>query len=115
MGTALTAAQLAPRILEDPRRWVAEYDHYMKQLLPIQDTFDYFVHTPAEDYEPASLHRYSDAFVKTSLVRLAGSTRMRDSRLATLVSPAFGWLFRHPAVLRDYCSVRRVDRATRVA
>ena len=42
-GTALTAAQLAPKMLQDPQRWGAEYDHYMKQLLPIQDTFDYFV------------------------------------------------------------------------
>jgi len=115
VGTALTAAQLAPKILEDPHRWGAEYDHYMKQLLPIQNTFDYFVHTPPAEYEPESLHLYSDRFVKTSLVRLAGSTRMRDSRLATLVSPVFGWLFRQPAVLREYCSVRRVDQARRAA
>jgi flavin-dependent dehydrogenase len=110
VGTALTAAQLAPKILEDPHRWGAEYDHYMKQLLPIQDTFDYFVRTPPEDYELAALHRYSDRFVKTSLVRLAGSARMRDSRLAMLVSPAIGWLLEQPAVLREYCSVRRVAR-----
>jgi flavin-dependent dehydrogenase len=115
VGTALTAAQLAAKILEDPKRWGAEYDHYMKQLLPIQDTFDYFVHTPPEQYAPEALHLYSDRFVKTSLVRLAGSTRMRDGRLATLVAPAIGWLFRRPAVLRDYCSVRRVDRPALVA
>jgi flavin-dependent dehydrogenase len=115
VGTALTAAQLAAKILEDPKRWGAEYDHYMKQLLPIQDTFDYFVHTPPEQYAPEALHLYSDRFVKTSLVRLAGSTRMRDGRLATLVAPAIGWLFRRPAVLRDYCAVRRVDRPALVA
>jgi flavin-dependent dehydrogenase len=110
VGTALTAAQLAAKILEDPKRWVAEYDHYMKQLLPIQNTFDYFVHTPPEQYEPAALHLYSDRFVKTSLVRLAGAARLRDSRLAALVSPVFGWLFGHPAVLREYCAVRRIDQ-----
>jgi flavin-dependent dehydrogenase len=115
VGTALTAAQLAAKILEDPKRWGAEYDRYMKQLLPIQDTFDYFVHTPPEQYAPEALHLYSDRFVKTSLVRLAGSTRMRDGRLATLVAPAIGWLFRRPAVLRDYCAVRRVDRPALVA
>jgi flavin-dependent dehydrogenase len=115
VGTALTAAQLAPKILEDPRRWGAEYDRYMKQLLPIQDTFDYFVYTPPEQYEPAALRRYSDRFVKTSLVRLAGSTRMRDSWLGTFLSPAIGWLFGHPAVLREYCSVRRIDHSTLVA
>jgi flavin-dependent dehydrogenase len=115
VGTALTAAQLAPRILEEPHRWGAEYDHYMKQLLPIQDTFDYFVYTPPERYELEALHRYSDRFVKTSLVRLAGSTRMRDSRLGTFLAPAIGWLFGHPAVLRDYCAVRRLDPPALVA
>jgi hypothetical protein len=115
VGTALTAAQLAPKILEDPHRCGAAYDHYMKQLLPIQDTFDYFVYTPPEQYEPEALHRYSDRFVKTSLVRLAGSAQMRDSRLGTLLSPAIGWLFDHPSVLREYCSVRRADSPALVA
>ena len=115
VGTALTAAQLAPKLLRDPQRWGAEYDNYMKQLLPIHDTFDYFVLTPREWYEPDALHRYSDRFVKTSLARLAGSTGMRDSRLATLLAPAAAWLFRHPAVLREYCTVRRLDPAAQVA
>jgi flavin-dependent dehydrogenase len=115
VGTSLTAAQLAPKLLRDPRRWGTEYDKYMKQLLPIHDTFDYFVLTPREWYEPEALHRYSDRFVKTSLVRLAGSTGMRDSRFATMIAPAMAWLFRHPAVLREYCAVRRLDQPAQVA
>ena len=74
VGTALTAAQLAPKFLHDPRRWGAEYDRYMKQLLPIHDTFDYFALSPRARYEPKSLHLFSDRFVVTNLVRLAGST-----------------------------------------
>jgi flavin-dependent dehydrogenase len=115
VGTALTAAQLAPKLIQDPRRWGAEYDRYMKQLLPIHDTFDYFALSPREEYEPKALHHFSDRFVVTNLVRLAGSTGLRDSRLATVVSPAVGWLFRQPAAIRDYCSVRRADRPTLVA
>ena len=115
VGTALTAAQLAPRFIQDPLRWGAEYDQYMKQLLPIHDTFDYFALSRREEYEPDALHRFSDRFVKTSLVRLAGSTRLRDDRLATVASSAMSWLFRHPKTLHDYCSVRRVDQATQVA
>jgi flavin-dependent dehydrogenase len=115
VGTALTAAQLAPKLLEDPLRWGAEYDHYMKQLLPIHDTFDYFVLTPRAEYAPEGLHRFSDRFVRTSLVRLAGSTSMRDSRLAMVASGAVEWLFRRPAAIHEYCSVRRVDGATLVA
>jgi flavin-dependent dehydrogenase len=115
VGTALTAAQLAPKLLRDPRRWGAEYDHYMKQLLPIHDTFDYFVLTPRESYDAQALHHFSDRFVKTSLVRLAGSTTMRDSRVGALFAPAAAWLFRHPATLRDYCSVRRVGLAPQAA
>ena len=115
VGTALTAAQLAPRFIQDPLRWGAEYDQYMKQLLPIHDTFDYFALSRREEYEPGALHRFSDRFVKTSLVRLAGSTRLRDDRLATVASSAMSWLFRHPKTLHDYCSVRRVDQATQIA
>ena len=101
--------------MRDPQRWGAEYDRYMKQLLPIQDTFDYFVNTKREDYDSVELHRYSDRFVKTSLVRLAGSTSMRDSRLAAMISPAVAWLFRRPEVLREYCTVLHVGQSERVA
>jgi flavin-dependent dehydrogenase len=115
VGTALAAAQLAPKLLQDPRRWGAEYDRYMQQLLPIHETFDYFALSPRERYEPKSLHHFSDRFVVTNLVRLAGSTRLRDRRLATMVSPAIGWLFRQPAAIHEYCSVKHVDRQTVVA
>jgi len=115
VGTALTAAQLAPKLLEDPLRWGAEYDRYMKQLLPIHDTFDYFALSPRADFQPDALHRFSDRFVRTSLLRLAGSTSLRDSRLAAMTSGAVEWLFRRPAAIHEYCSVRRVDRATQVA
>ena len=115
VGTALTAAQLAPKLLEDPKRWGAEYDRYMHDLLPIHGTFDFFALSPREEYEPESLHRFSDRFVVTSLARLAGSTRVRDSRLAMVAGPAVGWLFSRPGVIRDYCSVRRVDWDVRAA
>jgi flavin-dependent dehydrogenase len=111
VGTALTAAQLAPKLLDDPQRWGAAYDEYMKQLLPIHDTFDYFALSPREEYEPDALHRFSDRFVITSLVRLAGSTRMRGSRTAATASSAIEWLFKRPSSIQEYCSVRRVDHA----
>lgn len=115
VGTALAAAQLAPKLLRDPARWGAEYDRYMQQLIPIHDTFDFFALTPREGYEPAALRRFSDRFVVTNLTRLAGSTRMRDSRLARTVSDAVGWLFARPGTIREYCSVLRVDWRTRTA
>jgi len=111
VGTALTAAQLAPKLLDDPQRWGAAYDHYMKQLLPIHDTFDYFALSPRDEYQPEALHRFSDRFVITSLVRLAGSTRMRGSRTAMTASSAIEWLFKQPSSIHEYCSVRRVDRS----
>ena len=115
VGTALAAAQLAPKFVEDPRRWGAEYDHYMKQLLPIHETFDYFAQGPRTQYVPEALHHFSDRFVTTNLVRLAGSTDLRANRLAALVSPAIRWLFRQPAAIHEYCSVRRVAGPTLVA
>jgi len=115
VGTALAAAQLAPKFVADPRRWGAEYDRYMKQLLPIHETFDYFAQGPRAQYEPKALHHFSDRFVVTNLVRLAGSTELRDGRLSAMVSPAIRWLFKQPAAIHEYCAVRRVDRPTLVA
>jgi flavin-dependent dehydrogenase len=115
VGTALTAAQLAPKLLEDPQRWGKAYDQYMKQLIPIQDTFDYFALSQRDEYEPEVLHRFSDRFVRTSLVRLAGLTSLRDSRLGTMTSGAVEWLFKRPSAIHEYCTVRRVDRAAQIA
>jgi flavin-dependent dehydrogenase len=115
VGTAPTAAQLAPKLLHDPLRWGAEYDRYMQQLLPLQDTFDFFALTPRDGDQPAALHHFSDRFVRTTLVRLASSTRMRGGRLRVMVSRAVGWLFKQPAAIREYCPVLRVDWRTRAA
>src|SRR4029077_17815818 len=63
VGTALTAAQLAPKLLHDPQRWGAEYDRFMQQLLSLQDTFDFFALSRREEFQPPALHRFSDRFV----------------------------------------------------
>ena len=107
VGTALAAAQLAPKLLEDPERWGAEYESYMQRLVSIQETFDYFALAPREAYEPVNLHRFSDRFVINNLSRLAASARMRESRLAVAMSPTLEWVFRTGGI-RDYCSVQRV-------
>ena len=107
VGTALAAARLAPKLLRDPDRWGAEYDRYMKKLVAIQETFDYFALTPREDYEPHGLHQFSDRFVVANLTRLAASARMRESRLARVAYRGLEWLFAHPGTIRDYCSVLR--------
>jgi flavin-dependent dehydrogenase len=109
VGTALAAAKLAPKLLRDPARWGAEYDRYMKQLLPMQETFDFFALSARDEFRPEALHRFSDRFVVTNLVRLAGSTRMRESRFAKAASRAVAWLFRQPRAIREYCSVLQVD------
>jgi hypothetical protein len=81
----------------------------MRQLLPIQETFDFFALSAREEYKPHALQRFSDRFVVTNLVRLAGATRIRGGRLAKLASRALGWVFRRPGAIRDYCSVLRAD------
>lgn len=115
VGTALAAAQLAPKLLRDPARWGAEYDRYMQMLLPLQKTFDFFALSRWEEYNPATLHRFSDKFVVTSLVRLAEQTRLRASRLAIMARRPIRWLFRQPAAIHEYCSVVRVDWQRRTA
>ena len=115
VGTALTAAQLAPKILDDPARWGAEYDRYMHRLVAIQETFDYFALAPRDAYEPKALHHFSDRFVMNNLSRLAASTRLRDGRLALLASPALEWVFSRSGAIRDYCSVQRIGARMRAA
>ncbi len=109
VGTALAAARLAPRLLDDPARWGAEYDRYMKRLEAMQEVFDYFALTPREGYERAGLGRFSDRFVINNLTRLAPSARMRDSRLARAAYRGLVWLFARPGTIRDYCSVLRAS------
>jgi hypothetical protein len=115
VGTALMAAQLAPRLLDDPARWGAEYDRYMHRLVAIQETFDYFALARREAYEPEKLHHFSDRFVINNLSRLAASARMRDNRLALAASPALEWLFSRTGAIRDYCSVQRVNSRVHAA
>ena len=109
VGTALAAAQLAPKLLRDPKRWGAEYDRYMQMVVPLQNTFDFFALSRWDEYNPAALHQFSDKFVVTSLVRLAEQTRLRASRLGMIARRPLRWLFRQPATIREYCSVLRVD------
>lgn len=115
VGTALAAAQLAPKLLDEPARWGAEYDRYMQRLVAMQDTFDYFALAPREAYEPVNLHRFSDRFVMNNLSRLAASARIRDKRLPLVASPALGWLFSREGAVREYCSVVRIHSRMRAA
>ena len=115
VGTALAAAQLAPKLLRDPVRWGAEYDRYMQMVVPLQKTFDFFALSKWDEYNPVTLHRFSDRFVVTSLVRLAEETRLRASRLGKMARRPLRWLFRQPAAIHQYCSVVRVDLQRRTA
>ena len=113
VGTALAAARLAPRLIEDPQRWGREYDRNMRRVERMQEVFDYFALTPRDGYEPRGLHAFSDRFVVNNLTRLAASARMRESRLAKLAYRGLERLFARPGVIREYCSVLRAS--TRVA
>jgi flavin-dependent dehydrogenase len=108
VGTALAAAQLAPRVLRDPARWGREYDRYMRRLVPIHATFEYFASAPRADYVPRELHRYSDRFTLTNLVRLAASTRLRGSLLGRVAGPVVDRILSRPGTICDFCDVRRV-------
>ena len=109
VGTALAAARLAPKLLQDPERWGGEYDRFMKRVEAMQKVFDYFALTPRAAYAPQGLRHFSDRFVINNLTRLAASARMRDSRLAKVTQRALERLFVHPGTIRDYCAVLRTS------
>ena len=111
VGTSLVAARLAPRLLNDPERFGREYDAYMRQLVPIHATFDYFALTHRNALEQEGLQRFSDQFVATNLSRLASAARMDDRPLSALASPLFSWAFSHPGTIRGYCPIRRLPDA----
>lgn len=109
VGTALAAAQLAPRVLRDPGRWGREYDRYMRRLVPIHATFEYFASAPRSAYVPRELLRYSDRFTVTNLVRLASATRLRSAWRGLTTGPILRRILAHPRTIRDFCEVRRVE------
>jgi flavin-dependent dehydrogenase len=113
VGTALSAAKLAPKLMREPQRWGREYDRYMKRLEAMQQVFDYFALTPRHEYETHGLHHFSDRFVINNLTRLAASASMRDSRLAKVAHRGLQWLFARPGTIHDYCAVLRTQ--TRIA
>jgi hypothetical protein len=108
VGTALAAAQLAPKLLRDPARWGKQYDDYMRRLVPIHATFDYFALTKREEYAPSLLQEFSDRFTRTNLVRLAAATRLRDNRLARHLGSVISWGFSRPSMIRNFCDVESV-------
>jgi flavin-dependent dehydrogenase len=105
VGTAFAAAQVAPDVVRDPLGAGRRYDDYIKVLEGIHYTFEYFASTPREEVTPELLHRASDRFVVTNLVRLARSTKLRPGRLPRLLAKPLEWAFTRPQTFNGYCRV----------
>lgn len=105
VGTSLVAGRMAAAIVAEPRRQGLAYETYLKDLLPIHDTFDWFVHTPLEGVTEEALRRQSDRFVRTNVSRLAHASQMNGGPVATVAGQALAALVRAELTPRRYCDV----------
>jgi hypothetical protein len=106
VGTALASAHVAADAVREPLRVGRAYENYLKELLGIHETFDWFARTDPATFTTENLTHQSDLFVRTNVRRLAKATLIRPNRMGAVL----GGLFFHlkgDSLIRGYCDVRR--------
>jgi flavin-dependent dehydrogenase len=111
VGSAFAAAEVAPRILRDPMGIGRTYESYLRPLVDIHETFDFFASIERASVTPGVLSSNSDRFVLGNLLRLADSTRLRRRRLPRIAGKLIGRGAARFQVVRNFCPVRVVSRA----
>jgi flavin-dependent dehydrogenase len=108
VGTALASARMAADAVRSPLRVGRAYENYLKELLGIHETFDWFARTEPERFTVPNLTHQSDLFVRTNVRRLAAATLTRPNKLGA----ALGGLFfraKGDSLIRGYCDVAQCD------
>lgn len=106
VGTALASAHVAPDVLKSPLEVGRAYQDYLKELLGIHETFDWFARTDPKVFGVENLTNQSDLFIRTNIRRLAKATLLRPNRLAALLGGAF-FKFNGASLVSGYCDVTR--------
>jgi flavin-dependent dehydrogenase len=110
VGSAFAAAEVAPRILRDPMGVGRTYESYLRPLVDIHETFDFFATIERSSVTPDVLSYNSDRFVLGNLLRLADSTRLRTRRLPRIAGKLIGRGAGRFRVVRNFCPVRVLSR-----
>lgn len=106
VGTALASARVAADAVRSPLEVGRAYEDYLKELLGIHETFDWFARTDPGRFTEQNLSDQADLFIRTNVRRLAKATLTRPSKLGAV----FGGLFfraNGDSLIRGYCDVTR--------
>lgn len=107
VGTGFAAAHIAPQVLQAPQEVGRAYHEYLRHLLGIHDTFDWFATSKQAEVTPEGIIRQSDRFVLTNLRRLARAAALDGTRSQRLVGAIFARLCETNLVIKNYCTVHR--------
>ena len=114
VGTALASARVAADAIRSPLAVGRAYEDYLKELLGIHETFDWFVRTDPQRFTVENLTHQADLFVRTNVRRLAKATLTRPSKLGAVLGGLFFQL-KGDSLIRGYCDVTpcRLEDQTR--
>jgi flavin-dependent dehydrogenase len=108
VGMALSAAQVAVRMLQHPRKVGQRYQEYLQGLLRLHGIFDWFVLSDPARVTVEDVARQADQLVTSNLRRISRSTRLRKSK----GSMVFGWLFSRIVRVTGFCRAINTDLAS---
>jgi hypothetical protein len=105
VGTALASAHVAADAVRDPIKVGRAYENYLKELIGIHETFDWFARTDPATFTVENLTHQSDLFVRTNVRRLAKATLLRPSKMGALLGGAYFYL-NGDSLIKGYCDVQ---------
>jgi hypothetical protein len=108
VGTALASAHVAPDVVESPLEVGHAYEDYLKELVGIHETFDWFVRTDPKTFNVENLTHQSDLFVRTNVRRLAKATLIRPNKLGALLGGTF-FRLKGDSLIKGYCDLTPCD------
>lgn len=105
VGMALSAAQIAVRMLQNPEKIGQLYQDHLQGLLQLHRIFDWFVYTDPSLLTVEKVAGKADELVSSNLRRVCKSTRLRRKK----INIAFGWLFSRIVSVKGYCQAIKVE------
>ncbi|MGV3724068.1 MAG: NAD(P)/FAD-dependent oxidoreductase [Actinomycetota bacterium] len=106
IGTALASARVAAEAIRSPLRVGRAYEDYLKELLGIHETFDWFARTDPDNFTVKNISNQSDLFIRTNVRRLAKATLTRPNRLGAVLG-GLHFRLKGDSLIRGYCDVAR--------
>ncbi len=95
VGTSLTAAVIAPKLLKNPRKYAQAYQNYMKKFLCTHSVMEWFCSSNIEEVSPEDFSEKVDQWLMTNIERVSQYPQIRGNTLGKVFSffsqPFFKW------------------------